>query len=136
MIESGTFISEAYKAEHWDDARPGDLANYADIRWNTILSDGDLLPLATLDAHVPGLPWLEGIQGSGAMLPSPGGAALEKLWAQHIGMIPPQTNTEKPPEPGKGRHGQAWQTDPVRNLSRWLRPVGVRRLVGAGRRAC
>jgi hypothetical protein len=65
VIGAGTFVSGAYKDDHWDEDRPGELANYADIRWDTILSDDDLLPVADIEAQVPGLPWSSGIQGSG-----------------------------------------------------------------------
>lgn len=111
IIGSGTFVSEAYKDDHWDEDRPGELANYADIRWDTLLSDEDLLPLADVDAQVPGLPWSAGIQGSGVILLPPGDAALERLWAQHLGTQPPE-GPGTPPV--KGGRGQNWQNDPVR----------------------
>lgn len=112
IMGSGTFLSAAYTDEHWDEDRPGDLANYADILWESVLSDDDLLPLAELEAQVPGLPWRQGVRGSGAMVPPPADAELERLWARHTG---------GGPQPGGNGGGarkrgsrQAWQDDPVR----------------------
>lgn len=115
IIGSGTFASEAYKDDHWDDNRPGELANYADIRWDTLVSDDDLLPLADLEAQAPGLRWRAGIQGSGVLLSPPGDAGLERLWAQHVGRPAQGPATGGgPATPPKPNHGQVWQNDPVR----------------------
>ncbi len=115
IIGSGTFVSAAYKDDHWDVNRPGELANYANIRWDTILSDDDLLPVADIEAQVPGLPWSVGIQGSGVILPPPGDAALERFWARHVGTGPAKSDGGGTPSGSrKGKVVQAWQTDPVR----------------------
>ncbi len=112
IIGSGTFVRGAYKDDHWDENRPGELANYADIRWETLLPDDDLLPISDVAAQVPGRPWMSGIQGSGVVLLPPADAALERLWAQHIG-TQPRSGTSAPPV-SKSRRGQNWQNDPVR----------------------
>jgi len=115
IIGSGTFTRAAYKAQHWDPNRPGDLANYADIRWESLLPDDDLLPIADVEAQVRGLPWGAGIQGSGVILLPPGDAALERLWAQHTGAGPAKAGAGATSTGGrKGKGGQAWQNDPVR----------------------
>lgn len=112
IIGSGIFVSEAYQDDHFDETRLGDLANYADICWDRILSDEDALPLAELDAHVPGLQWRAGLQGSGVMLRPPGDDALERLWAAHLGLVPRSRSGGRAPR-GPGA-GQVWQDDPVR----------------------
>jgi len=78
----GTFTSEVYEAPHWDHDKHG-VANYAEISWDRIVADADLLPVPDLIAKVPGLTWGR-IQGSGVRLPAPGDRALEDLWLKHV----------------------------------------------------
>jgi len=78
MVASGWFTSEVFQEPHWD-AVPGKVANYASVSWDKITSDGEMLDIQDIKAHVPGLNW-DRIQGSAILLPANGALRLEELW--------------------------------------------------------
>jgi hypothetical protein len=102
LIGRGKFASEVYQDEHWDGS--GRDANYADLEWDLLLEDHDLIPLADVAAAVTTVNW-SNIQGSGIVVPFPGDVALDRLWGEVAGV-----------GPGDGRGGkkQGWQSDAVR----------------------
>lgn len=56
MVASGWFASEVFQDEHWNDV-PGDIANYAYVDWDVVLSDNDMVPVLDLKAEVPQMDW-------------------------------------------------------------------------------
>jgi hypothetical protein len=107
IIGSGTLTSGITQKPHWD-GTPGKIANYAEILWDRMLDDDELLPLDDVQAAVGGVSW-DRIQGGGIVLPPPADAALERVWAEHLGaeIVVPGAAA-----PGKRSRGQAWQADP------------------------
>lgn len=71
-----------------------------------------MLPLADVEAQVPGLPW-DRLQGSGAMLPPPSDARLEWLWTRHLTRLGLGARGGTVHGSRKGSR-QAWQQDPVK----------------------
>ncbi len=104
LIGHGTFVSDVYQDEHWDGS--GRDANYADVEWDVLLSDEDLVPLADVAAAVTTVNW-NNIQGSGIVVPAPGDVALDRLWDQvALGSGGPGRR--------QGSKNQGWQDDPLR----------------------
>jgi hypothetical protein len=104
IVASGVFKSKIGPRIHWDKAKrlKGIKANYAEIDWDRVLGDDDLLPLDDIDAQVGGLTWLR-IQSGGVLLSPPADERLEDLWAAHIGTLRPSPQRR-----------QVWQSDPVK----------------------
>jgi hypothetical protein len=69
LIGRGTFTSEIYQAPHWDGS--GRQANYADVSWEVMLEDADMLPIAEVAAVVTTVNW-DVIPASGIVVPAPG----------------------------------------------------------------
>ena len=108
LIGRGTFASSVYQDLHWDGS--GRDANYADVDWDVMLADADLISVADVAAAVTTVDW-DNIQASGIVVPAPGDKALAGLWPRSAaaaggGGGPKATG-------GKGKK-QAWQNDPVR----------------------
>ncbi|RKS77943.1 hypothetical protein CLV35_1648 [Motilibacter peucedani] len=78
LIGRGTFTSTIYRDAHWDGS-PRD-ANYADILWDVLLDDADVISLEEVRAVAPSVPWNH-LQGSGVRVRPPDDVALERLWA-------------------------------------------------------
>lgn len=83
MVASGWIASEVFQDEHWNEV-PGDIANYAYVDWDVVLSDHDMVPVLDLKAEVPQMDW-DHIQSSGVRLPEPAEEPLERAWAKHVG---------------------------------------------------
>ena len=78
MVASGSFTSEVFQAPHWDDT-PGKVANYANVSWDRVLSDDDMVSIEEVKAQVHALNW-DRLQGSGVALPTDGSQQMEDLW--------------------------------------------------------
>jgi len=81
IVASGTFLTgEVVTDKRWDGS--GRLANYADVRWDTVLPLADRLPLELVEDRIPGAHWTP--QGSGTQLPREAAERLEALWLDHL----------------------------------------------------
>jgi hypothetical protein len=109
IVASGRFTSDVYRAPHWDTSKNGE-ANYANVRWETVLDVDNPLSVADLLANVPELPWNR-IQASGVTLPSTGDRALEQLWANHSGAVTLAAQA------GSGPRRSGRQSDAVRRAA-------------------
>ena len=105
VVASGTFVSEVAQGPHWD-GTPGKVANYADVEWDRVVEEGDLLSLSDIEAVVGGVDWSR-IQAGGVILPGPADQVLERLWADHSGA----SSGAGTGVPGRAR-GPSWQADP------------------------
>lgn len=83
MVASGWFTSEVFQGPHWNRV-PGEIANYAQVEWEVMLSDDDMIRIEELQAEVPAMDW-DHIQASGVQLPEPAEAQLESLWSKRVG---------------------------------------------------
>jgi hypothetical protein len=84
IVASGTFTGEIYPGEHWDGSgRPLD---FADVDFDWILAPEDRLAVEVLKHAVPQVAW-DRLQGSGVRVLARSEAALEDLWAVHLGTI-------------------------------------------------
>lgn len=106
LIGRGTFTSAVYQAPHWNNT--GQYANYADVAWDLMLSDADLVPIADVAAAVTTVNW-DNIQASGIVVPAPGDVALSGLWptAGAGGSASGSTGS-------KAGKKQVWQNDQLR----------------------
>lgn len=92
IFASGTFDSEVFQDEHWDDS--GRLANFADVRWDTVLDPQDALPTETLLAELPEGHWKP--QSSGTQVQAALADRLEQLWADHVTVIRDTAALQRP----------------------------------------
>ncbi len=83
LVASGWFTSDPYEGPHWDHT-PNKLANYADISWDVVVEDDDLLPLGVIKATVSTLDW-DHLLAGGVRLAPPGDEVLERLWSGKAG---------------------------------------------------
>jgi 5-methylcytosine-specific restriction protein A len=82
IVASGTFTSDAYIKQHWDDS--GSLANYADIEWDTVLPIPERLSIEELQAAIPSVSW-DRMQASGVRVRAENDQAiLSDLWEAHF----------------------------------------------------
>lgn len=93
IMGSGRITSDCYQGEHWDAERAarGDIANYADIRFEVLLDPdreellgGPALQLGTLSR----VNWKP--QGSGTAVPETAVRELEILWKHHVRLVRPE----------------------------------------------
>src|SRR5262249_15789325 len=73
-----------FQGTHWDGSSRD--ANYAEVDWDTILDYEDRLPIETLKAEIPELPW-DRYQGTGFLIPVPAPRKLSGLWLGHPSTI-------------------------------------------------
>lgn len=81
IIASGFTTSEVYSQRHWipERASRGDMANYVDVRLDTVREPDDVLPRSILDQGVfKSVYW--DTPASGIEIPSEAAKALERLW--------------------------------------------------------
>jgi hypothetical protein len=96
IVASGWFTSPVCQGPHWD-RTPGKVANYADVSWDVVLGDHDVMPLALLKSTIAGVHWEP--KSGGALLASPADTDLERLWTSHMGRVHPgPKNDPKPVE--------------------------------------
>ena len=91
MVGSGWFTSEVFQEQHWAD--PDRQANYADVEWDVLLSDDDLLATEELKQLVPGVEW-DNLLASGLHVSEDAATLLETLWEQRYGSY--QSPEEEP----------------------------------------
>jgi 5-methylcytosine-specific restriction enzyme A len=84
LVASGEFTSRVFQGPHWDGS--GREANYADVGWDTWLSEGDRLPVEELQSQIPEMVW-DRIQGSGVQLPPDAARRIEELWEAHLARL-------------------------------------------------
>ncbi len=117
IFASGRFISEVFKAEHWDGQ--GGLANYADVMWDTALDPEDALPIETLFTELPEGQWEP--QASGSQIKPAVVDRLEKLWAAHVAAVrsadQPSPATSRTFSAGQGRRLDAKFRKEIENLA-------------------
>ncbi|MEO3939310.1 DUF3883 domain-containing protein [Dermatophilaceae bacterium Soc4.6] len=104
LIGSGHATSRVFEDQHFDADRPGETAPYILVQWEHLLAHEDALPTADLAARFPEQHW--DTQMSGITLQPTILAALEAMWAGHLGVSLAAT-----PPPGGG---QGWQLDSVK----------------------
>lgn len=80
LIARGTFTSVVGSGPHWSGS--AGQANFAKLRWDLVLEDEDVIPLADVMDSVGGVPW-NSMQGSGVRVPDESEAALDELWARY-----------------------------------------------------
>lgn len=78
LVAAGWVDSPVYQDDHWDPSRGGE-ANYADVRWDSLLPLDAPLPTEELLASVPLVPWNH-IYASGFAVKPEAAEALEALW--------------------------------------------------------
>lgn len=83
IFASGSFVSAVYQAEHWDGS--GSIANYADVRWDTVINPDQPLQVETLHQHLPEGLWEP--QASGTQVKATVVPALERLWSTHVASV-------------------------------------------------
>lgn len=83
IVAAGYFASEVFQDEHWDEDRPDDLANYADIAWEVWLLPDDRLPTEVLQDKVPTVAW-RNMFGSGVKVAPQASQSLDRLWEDHL----------------------------------------------------
>jgi hypothetical protein len=87
IVAAGTLVDGLiFPAAHWA-GDPRRVTYYAEIRWDTVLPVADRLPVEDLLHDVPGHHW-NAVFASGQRIRPPADAALEKRWAEHLGLIP------------------------------------------------
>lgn len=124
VFASGRFISQVYKAGHWDE--PTREANYADVDWDTVLDPEDALPIETLFAELPQGQWEP--QASGSQINPAVVGRLEQLWRTHVAAVR-RTPAPLPRTPntrvgtGQGRRLDA-------KLRKQIEDLAQRRLMG------
>lgn len=129
LVASGRFQTAVYQAEHWNGS--GELGNYADVAWDTVLAPADALPTEELQAALPEQDWAP--QSSGTQVRAPVLPRLEELWRDHLAALgrTPARWTSKPVQPGmpipRGG-GQGRRLDQL--LKDELEDEGQLRLVG------
>lgn len=114
LIGRGTFTRAIYQDDHWDGS--GRQVNYADVRWDVMLDDADLIPLAVVEAAVRTVRW-NNIMASGIVVPAPGDDALARLWPDGSLLTGRKTTTRKAAAAnslGPSRRVQGRQNDPAR----------------------
>ena len=86
IVASGTLADGViFPDAHWA-GDPRRVTHYADVLWDTVLPVADRLPIADLLHDVPGHHW-NAVFASGQRIRPPADDALEKLWAEHVGLI-------------------------------------------------
>lgn len=92
FVASGWFAERGgkllFRAQHWS-LEPGREANYANVEFDVVLADVEMLPLHTVEARVPERDWNRDFVASGVVLPAPGDGKLERLWAKHLAKVRP-----------------------------------------------
>jgi hypothetical protein len=83
VFASGSFVSAVYQAEHWDGS--GSIANYADVRWDTVINPDHPLQVETLRQQLPEGLWEP--QASGAQVKATVVPDLERLWSAHVASV-------------------------------------------------
>jgi hypothetical protein len=84
LVAGGVITSGVFEGPHWNGS--GDVANYAEVDWDTILDYEDRLPVETLKAKIPELPWGH-YEGSGFLIPAPAARKLANLWRRHTNTV-------------------------------------------------
>lgn len=84
LVAGGIITSGVFQGPHWDGS--GRVANYAQVDWDTILDYEDRLPIETLKAKIPELPW-DRYQGTGFLIPAPAARKLAGLWRRHTSTV-------------------------------------------------
>lgn len=87
IFASGTFETSVFESEHWDGT--GRTANFADVRWDTVLDPDTPLPLEVVRDRLPDAQWSP--QASGTEVPTGLIRELEELWADHVGHVRSQS---------------------------------------------
>lgn len=114
IVGSGVLTSKVRQDEHWDAERAGEVANYVDVEFDTILAEDDVLPVDDLIAHVEGKNW-KAIPASGQKLLAPGDRQLEALWAEHVGQA--SAPAAPPAARPAGRTSTGRQSDAARRVA-------------------
>lgn len=97
LVASGTFTSDIYQDEHWDNS--GRHANYADVAWDAVLSPDNRLPIEVLKAQIASVNW-DRLQASGIQMPDEGEDVIDALWSEHLrgtGSATPEGTASAPP---------------------------------------
>lgn len=101
IFASGRFVSRVYQGPHYRDPKPK-TSNYADIVWDRVLDPQDVLPINELQEQLPTAHWEP--QASGTQINPAAVPGLEKMWAAHIGSVPPPPFPKgRPRSEGQGR---------------------------------
>ncbi|NUU18458.1 DUF3883 domain-containing protein [Cellulomonas humilata] len=93
LVAAGWVESDVYQGDHWDSDHGGQ-ANYADVRWESLLPLDAPLPTEELLASLPLVKW-NYILGSGTRVKPEAVADLEASWSAYysIGTSTPTTGT-------------------------------------------
>jgi len=90
IIAAGVSTSKSYQDKHWNSKRAaqGDMANYVEAEWETILDPAyeDLLPVSACQYDgLPSVNW--NTMASGIEIPQPVARILEEVWSRHVEAI-------------------------------------------------
>jgi hypothetical protein len=86
IVASGTLADGLiFPDTHWEGYRRK-VTHYADVLWDRVLPVAERLPIEELLHDVPGHHW-NAVFASGQRIRPPADEALEKLWAEHLGLI-------------------------------------------------
>lgn len=86
IIGSGESASDVYEAEHWDEERPNDTANYVDLRFDMLVHPEDVLPRSELmTGRLANVNW--NTQSSGIQLIPGAALELEAKWQAHLASL-------------------------------------------------
>ncbi|MFC1740131.1 AAA family ATPase, partial [Pseudomonadota bacterium] len=98
IMGTGKTISEVYQDKHYDTERAaaGELANYVQIQWESLLNPSNTEILDVFGCTEPTLAHFHwSSQQSGISIPSDTLASLELKWAEHLAAGNPGQNTEE-----------------------------------------
>jgi len=93
IIASGTFSSSIFQAPHWNGFERE--ANYAKVRFDTLVETDRRLDIAVLKREFPEIAW-DRLQGSGTLVPVEFADQLYELWQTHNGGAPYRSPEEMP----------------------------------------
>jgi len=86
IVASGSFTTgRIEEGPHWD-RKPGHLARYAQVSFDTWLPAEDRLPIEALQRDVPEVSW-DRLQGSGVKVGEAVAERLARLWIEHLGTV-------------------------------------------------
>lgn len=82
IVATGRFTGETSRDRHW--SGDGGEANYAVVLWDRLVDPEDRVPVETLKAEVPGVPW-DSLYASGVKVDSTSEGRLWTLCETHLG---------------------------------------------------